>query len=510
MPKTMLGGATPNGGAPKPVTRKYHPEQAFPVGMDPLFHDAPSSRKGEFGEATGEERWKNYLGWLEKKRRDIAPSLAAARRDPPPSEKQQTEMSVLAHVAQELGVPAPFTYDQNTQLSGGYGTRQYPYCSTNNPWLDLPPAQRRQDVQQLLTRISKLLHPDQPPQPGSGGNDKGKEKSKEEHKESGKGGGESKEKQRPGKSEESETRKERREEKYEAPPPKRSTKPHSGGGEQFYSDHKQESIFLSIRRLLSKLAEHRDYSQTLETGLDRWDARQLLTARWNPTRLPTAKRDYATRIDDIYLSLDTSGSVNHLTSEIASMAAGAAGVVHLYTGTEGRPEMWVPRSTPLSSPSAPFPEWHAQRNMAEDTTRFNRWTRMFMRKWGPLYPTLAANSFELRLGWMLEREKPRPGSRLLFWGDTEGVGFMAPRLLAHLVRPYRFAWLYPYPDRPLSQLDYHYHSRLVDDPEWVIRHADQCLGIEYPKLRLVGLPVLFEVADAIGIQRAMRDLQTRH
>lgn len=285
----------------------------------------------------------------------------------------------------------------------------------------------------------------------------------------------------------------------------------TGGGDQFYGDHSQESIFTSIRRLLTKLAEEMDYSQVVDNGSHRWDPKQLLIGKWNPQRIPEAKKDYATRIDHIYLSLDTSGSVSAYTREIASMAAGAAGLVHLFTGTEGKPTNRVNRKTPLASPHSPFPEWRDQERLYGNSKyqeRRQRFTERFFEEWKDLYPTLSGGCFEYWLAWMLELEKPKPGSRLIFWGDTEGVEFHAPRLLAHLVRKYRFAWLLSEGPEDDAHLTYWYHNKL-DDPDYILAHADDFTRKEYHKLRLVGLPVIFNVTNAQGIQRAMQELQTR-
>lgn len=475
---------SPNPKRQKPTTHKYteYQDTAPRTGAVPFFNDP-------LNESTNDSAWKAYRDFLQRERRTIADKLAATEQaSSRRANAAQTDLHVLKSLADELGVENDIAWDGTNPADG------LPFVSQHNPWLDQPAEVKRAKTQSLLSRISNALRP-RPEGNGQQGDGDGKSKNQ---------GGE-------GQTPQGHSAPTRR--SSSVPKEKESNQewePYvGGGGEQRHDEHTQESIFMSIRRLLQKLAEETDYSQVVENGRDRWDAKQLLVGRWNPTRIPLAKRDFATRIDHIYLSLDTSGSVDAYTSEIASMAAGAAGIVHLYTGTEGKPQYRVDRKEPLHSPNSPFPEWQNQSPMVyalgQDDKRFLEFERRFFEQWRPLYPALQGYCFELWVAWLLEAEKPKPGSRLLFWGDTRCVYIQAPQLLAHLVRKHRFAWLFPYA-RDYSPTATRY---IENGPEWVIRNADSITDWEWGKLEAVGLPVLFEVKDAVSIQRAMRELQGR-
>ena len=319
----------------------------------------------------------------------------------------------------------------------------------------------------------------------------------------------------------------------EAPPVERE---HSGGGVQYRSETKNAGMFYAIRYIIQRLAVDVDWLATTPEGRDTWNLGRIFRSGYNPNYLRNAQDDRLVTVDEMFLSLDTSGSVLAYAEEIAAMAAGAVGLVRLFHGTEGKPQIEIRRKSPLAYPGQAFPEWDEGRDArlvrnpglpSEDingrakaaggrhysqySPESERFLTAWMREQEAHYPQLVGNwhseNFEAYLAWWLHVYRPAPGTRLLFWGDTQSVGFANPWLLKQMVRNYRFVWMTPYtPDNIAHYLRYY-------DGEASMRrqfaqgnfnnYSCEFFGLEY-----VGLPVLHGVNSASSVRQALRRIQT--
>lgn len=419
--------------------------------------DIPRTHASDTFGKNNDQQWDNNLAWLENNRSHMA--------------KQARKGETLA----------AYYYNIALEALREVGGRVDDFARSGDDWWGEGnnPAQRAADMQRLTTRLSQTFNP-------------------EEKKSDGGGGGESTE---------------GRASKPAPAPHKKDadgddkTPMRGGGGKQTYAEADDASLFYAVRYLITKLAEHDDFSDTVPFGHTRWDAKRVLSAYWDPLLLAEAKQDYARQVDDIYLILDTSGSVDHLAKNIAAIAAGAAGIVHLYTGTEARPHYKVRRSTPLRTPRDPFPEWQEDlqevvRNNADDE---HVWLDAFYKEHHHLYPEWAwgLDSFEIDLAWFLYKEKPPKNSRILFWGDTQYAYIGCPRLFAALLRPYRPAWLLsePYEESWQTYMQQRFdEQRLVDSP-------GHLSSPEWPKLQAVGIPVVENIQTAEQVRGMFQTLQ---
>lgn len=390
-----------------------------------------------------------------------------------------------------------------------------------------PPEQRARMLQEALTELSHRLPPIPPPKQDGNGKGKGK---------GGQGQGQGQPTPQPAPNPAPKPASARQQTPKQAKQEKQETdgSPHlrertldedlwfaedgaqghmgGGGGAQFLGQQRDKAVFYAVRELWEKLAIDYDHAQPIDEGSEKWSVPRIFKSRFNVNYVRHAKLDFARTVDDIYLVLDTSGSVHKFTKEIAAMAAASAGIVHLYHGTEARPQFAVRKATPLRFPGDRFPEWENKEteSLFADRAAWEAFAQRFDEQHG------VWNSFETQLAWWLRLEKPAPGSRLIFWGDTQGVGFLKPRVLRALVRPYKFCWLLPYPrEHTVAE---HYvraqmrHQGLSHSREewvaWAVDHPDATGGVEYPKLEGVGLPVLFDISDGQGIRRMLQRLQT--
>lgn len=393
------------------------------------------------------EGWDNVLTWLERRRSKTATMPKTAEYD--------------ARNFYEYGRWA-------IQEVGG-DTSDFP-TDVDEWFANTTTKQKSQDLQRIATRLSQTLNPE----------DKGGDSD---------GGGQ-------GQSEEEDEEEEEQEQVQIA---------YGGGGQQQYGETQDETLFLATRYLIRKLAEHDDFSERVMHGHTTWDAKRLLSGHWNPTVYEEAKLDYGRQVEDIYLILDTSGSVSRLANNIAAIAAGAAGIVHLYSGSEASPHFKVNRATPLRSPRDPFPEWKRQQPIYASAEGGDSWVTNFIDTNRPLYPEWGghSSSIEVDIAWFLHHEKPPKNSRILFWGDTQGADIYCPRLFAALLRPYRAAWLLsePYKEswsdesrRHVSQHELIYNPGEHDSPGW-------------PKLEAVGIPVIENIQTAEDVRGMLQQLQ---
>lgn len=311
----------------------------------------------------------------------------------------------------------------------------------------------------------------------------------------------------------------------------------SGGGMQYRSLAKNAGLFWAIRDLINKLAVDTDWLDTIPEGADKWDTGRVFRSGFNANYLRNAKDDYRVTVDEMYLSLDTSGSVRMYADEIAAMAAGAVGTVRLFHGTEGKPQIEIMRKNALKFPGQAFPEWDEGRNArlvrnpelaatevtgdarhaggshySQYSAEFNAFIAAWMKEQEANFPTLPSywnhEYFEPYLAWLLYRYRPTPGTRLLFWGDTHGVYFANPYLLKQMVRNYRFVWMTPFSPREVEgwtkemggkeQLEEYFQH----DKWWKVDRA------EFLKLEYVGLPVLHNVNSAASVRQSLRRIQT--
>ena len=310
---------------------------------------------------------------------------------------------------------------------------------------------------------------------------------------------------------------------------------HNGGGIQYRSEVKNAGMFYAIRYIIQRLAVDVDWLETTPEGRDTWNLGRIFRSGYNPNYLRNAQDDRRVTVDEMYLSLDTSGSVLSYAEEIAAMAAGAVGLVRLFHGTEGKPQIEIRRKSPLAYPGQAFPEWDEGRDArlvrnlslpSEDINgrakaaggrnygRYSVESQRFLAAWMAEqenhFPSLRGNwteeNFEPYIAWWLHVYRPAPGTRLLFWGDTQGSGIANPWLLKQMMRNYRFVWMTPYTQK---QLDYYLHY--FDGEENLRRefarnnfgYAVECFGLEY-----VGLPVLHNVSSASSVRQALRRIQT--
>lgn len=318
------------------------------------------------------------------------------------------------------------------------------------------------------------------------------------------------------------------------PPPQENF---NGGGEQYRSTVKNAGMFYVIRQLIDKLAVDTDWLDTLPEGAEKWDTARVFRSGFNPNYLRNAKDDYRVTVDEMYLSLDTSGSVLRYAQEIAAMAAGAVGLVRLFHGTEGKPQIEIMRKSPLKYPGQYFPEWDLGYNarlvrnpdlssaQVQGAARraggvhydsysdeFSNFIQAWMNEQEAAFPSLrgywTAEFFEPHVAWMLHKYRPSPGTRLLFWGDTESVGIANPWLLKQMMRPYRFVWMTPY-----NPVAHERHVEYQGGKEEMERHFAENKWyhhdhFEYLKLEYVGLPVLHNVNSALGVRQSLQRLQT--
>lgn len=299
-----------------------------------------------------------------------------------------------------------------------------------------------------------------------------------------------------------------------------------GGGKQILARTKDQPMFYAMRDVWNKLAVDTDFAHKLPEGSERWNLHRVFKSHYNVSLLRNAKEDYGVTVEDIYFSLDTSGSVRAMADRIAAMAAASVGVVHLFHGTEGRPEYKILRKEPLKFPEQSFPEWDNKDtglnslkfkdpSSSEMKPEFEAFRKRFEEKWRPLYPHVGKSwgygnmSFELDVAWMLETERPAPGSLLAFWGDTQGLGLYNTDLLKAIIRPYRFVWMYCYSRQRMQ--DYLHGFDLNDEPS-LRKHLKAYTGsafsqAEVVKFLLAGLPVIFDVNGGESLRVAMRQLE---
>lgn len=427
----------------------------------PRVQHGPLRRKYNTDDAS----WNNVLEWLEKRRTKAASGFLDDHFN-------------AAHTFYEYGL------DAIAEVGGDTSD----FTQNADAWeVSTTPQQKRLDLQRLATRLSHTFNPKEKEGDGNG---QGKGKNEE---------GQSAAKARP-QPEPDEEEKENEEDDDWTPA-------ESSGGDSHYGVVEDDSLFYAVRYLISKLAEHDDYSEMVPFGHARWDAKRVISSYWDPLMLEEAKQDYARQVDDVYLILDTSGSVSALANNIAAIAAGAAGIVHLYSGEEARPQRKVERTTPLRTSRDPFPEWENQSfvHSRERHADYKAWLDAFMAEYKPLYPewTWGADSFEAELAWFLHVEKPPKGSRILFWGDTCGALFGCPRLLAALLRPYRPAWLYS----TTFDADWDQDMRNAFPPERLIYKPRDLNHVEWPKLEAVGIPVIENIRTAENVRGMLQTLQ---
>lgn len=311
----------------------------------------------------------------------------------------------------------------------------------------------------------------------------------------------------------------------------------NGGGEQYRSLTKNAGLFWAIRDLINKLAVDTDWLDTIPEGVDKWDTGRVFRSGFNASYLRNAKDDYRVTVDEMFLSLDTSGSVREYADEIAAMAAGAVGLVRLFHGTEGKPQIEILRKNALKFPGQAFPEWDEGRNARlvrnpeldpekvdgaarraggrhysdyspEFTSFYQAWYEEQCAHYPDLRAYLGGEHFEVYLAWLLYRYRPAPGTRLLFWGDTHGVAFANPYLIKQMVRPYRFVWMTPFTFEEREQWIQENGGQEVLDRQfgrgewWRVDHA------EFVKLEYAGLPVLHGVNSASSVRQSLRRIQT--
>lgn len=427
----------------------------------PRIPQGPLTRKYHIDSA----QWENTLSWLEQRR-------FKASKLPKAGNRYETRNY----------------YEYGLGAIGEVGGDTSGFIEDVDDWENsTSPQQKSLDLQRLVTRLSHAFNPKEKEQDGDGNGD-GKGNQKQEGDQQGSSG-------------RGQAPREEEEEDEEEPD-------YSGGGENKYGNVDDASLFYAVRYLISKLAEHDDFTETVPFGSAKWDAKRVLSAYWDPILLEEAKRNYARQVEDIYLILDVSGSVEDLADNIAAIAAGAAGIVHLYQGQEARPTEKVLRSVPLRTPRDPFPEWHSPESVGQ--RKFSNhdqetWREAFYNEQRPLYPEWAweMGAFEMELAWFLHVEKPPKNSRILFWGDTQVARFGCPRLMASLLRPYRAAWLLSEPYRENwaeSQAIHHSQNDLIYYPS-------RFTSPEWPKLEAVGIPVIENVQTAEHVRGMLQTLQ---
>lgn len=420
----------------------------------PRIEDGPLRRQSP-------KEWDEFLGWLEQ------------------------------HRSKTKTMPIEDMYDANTFYNCGLLALQEVGGDTSdftdfNTWYNKSKTSKEtsHDLQRLATRLSQTFNPENKGENGGGSGNGNKN-------EDGQGQGQSSQEESEDDDEEEET--------------PQVQVAYGGGGRQRYGESQDETLFLATRYLIRKLAEHDDYSERVVHGHTTWDAKRLLSGHWNPTVYDEAKQDYGRQVEDIYLILDTSGSVSRLANNIAAIAAGAAGIVHLYSGSEASPVLKVNRTTPLRSPRDPFPEWEHQQRIHANAMGGSAWVEDFIDTHSPLYPEWVGQrgSIEAEIAWFLHLEKPPKNSRILFWGDTQGADIYCPRLFAALLRPYRAAWLLSeryeenWPEsmrRNTSKNDLIYNPTDYDSPGW-------------PKLEAVGIPVIENIQTAEHVRGMLQQLQ---
>lgn len=318
----------------------------------------------------------------------------------------------------------------------------------------------------------------------------------------------------------------------EAPPVEQE---HGGGGVQYRSDVKNAGMFYAIRYIINRLAVDTNWLETTPEGRDTWNLGRVFRSGYNPNYLRNAQDDRLVTVDKMFLSLDTSGSVLAYAEEIAAMAAGAVGLVQLFHGTEGKPQIEIRRQSPLAYPGQAFPEWDEGRDArlvrnlslssddingrakaagGRNYDKYSPECHQFLDAWmaqtEAQHPELRGKmhieNFEAYLAWWLHVYRPAPGTRLLFWGDTQSVGFISPWLLKQMVRNYRFVWMTPYTPETIA-----HYLRYYDGEESMRRsfaagyfgYTTEFFGLEY-----VGLPVLHGVNSASSVRQALRRIAT--
>lgn len=423
----------------------------------PRVENGPLRRRYSFDD----DDWENVLTWLEKRRSKTA-TMPKSEYDT--RNFYEYGLGALGEVGENT--------DDFTQNVDAW------YSSTSK-------KQQSHDLQRIATRLAQTFNPEDKGENGGGGGN----------------GNKNEESQGQGQSSQEESEDDDEEEE-ETPQVQVA---YGGGGRQRYGESQDETLFLATRYLIRKLAEHDDYSERVVHGHTTWDAKRLLSGHWNPTVYDEAKQDYGRQVEDIYLILDTSGSVSRLANNIAAIAAGAAGIVHLYSGSEASPVLKVNRTTPLRSPRDPFPEWGHQQRIHANAMGGQAWVEDFIDTHSPLYPEWVGQrgSIEAEIAWFLHLEKPPKNSRILFWGDTQGADIYCPRLFAALLRPYRAAWLLSeryeenWPEsmrRNTSKNDLIYNPTDYDSPGW-------------PKLEAVGIPVIENIQTAEHVRGMLQQLQ---
>lgn len=291
------------------------------------------------------------------------------------------------------------------------------------------------------------------------------------------------------------------------------SRPTGGGGDQIRANNAaspEQSIFEVIKQMLEALAVSPDYADRDDLGEDVYDLRRIIAARASPMMLNNAKRDRPVIVEDMYLMLDTSGSVSEYAGKIAAMAAGAAGLVHIFTGTEARPEFYVDRNRPLASAAEPFPEWRRQKSVNEPKAQWLRFIRHFDSTYlAGRYTGFGCSegSFEAQFAWWLEKWQPRSGSRIIFWGDTHACGFAHPKLFKSLCEPYRVIWLLPQPRNEWERYFRDRYGASRDERptlEQLDRNASDYHSYEHLKLEAIGIPCLFGIHNPVGIRQALQ------
>lgn len=281
-----------------------------------------------------------------------------------------------------------------------------------------------------------------------------------------------------------------------------------GGGKQIRAEVSDETHFYAARQAILNLAVAPDVMNREELGDDVIEPRRLLAARYNPAILLSLRKELGKTIDDVYIILDTSGSVSAFADKIATIAAAAAGIVHLYSGSEARPQYKVNRSTPLASPSSPFPEWEDQEPLwGEDDKEASAFAEQFTKENydgfvdedGDAY---GGNSFEEDVAWWLECEKPPIGSHIIFWTDTHGCGILRPTLLKSLLSNYHVTLMLP---QTRDEALYYYDSESM--LQYMVENGLKDNGnsrIESYKFQAMDVPVLYDVKDGASFAEALR------